>query len=247
MKRFLPIGILVLIGLLGIGTAFWFFRSPGEEKEKKAEKKEERVIRELSLEEKPFVSLVPGVSCEYTLNVSNIQRDADQLEYEVVYEVESGVTQGVPGTIALSGKTSVSRELLFGTESSGHRRCDKGVEDGEITVKYRDGKGSLIAKASGKFKVFEGEDSLSLDGFEMNFGRTVAGKLVVMETLGLPGKAPAEVKVGPIGVFGSAKISSVQVEMDGEGTIYGWNGKSWVEIENEKSSFLGTFIKAASN
>lgn len=250
MRKFLPIFLVVLAGLAVAGVAFWLLRPAPETSEKgeSSRTKEEKTVKELSLQEKPFVNLVPGPSCEYTLNISRVKSGVSELEYEVVYKVDSGITQGVPGTIKLNGKTSVTRDLLFGTESSGHRKCDKGVEQGAITLKYRDQDGKLLAKLESDFRVYEGAQKLSLSGFSFDFGKTDKGKYVVMGTMGLPPDIPGKAVTSPYGVFGGPKGKvGGTVVLSGEGTLYGWDGSGWKVLKDGKASFLGTFVKIASD
>lgn len=250
MRKILPIFLVVLAGLAVAGSAFWFLKPSPETSEEPgqapAKAKEEKQTKELSLEDKPFVSFVPGSSCEYTLNVSGVKKGTSELEYEIVYKVDSGITQGVPGTVKLNGKTSITRDLLFGTESSGHRRCDKGVKDGTITIKYRDDDGKLIAKVDSDFQLKESAKALKLDGFELDLGKISTEKYIVMNTLGLPGKTPGEVVAGPFGVFAAKSKVSAEVEISGEGELYVWDGAKWVKITDGKTNMLGTFIKIAS-
>lgn len=250
MKRNLPVIVLVLI-ILGLTTgAFWFLRSPSDsEKEDGTSvgKKDEIVVRDLSLNERPYVTLVPGTSCEYELNVTRIISGVKSLEYEIVYKVDGGVTQGVPGNVNLNGKTSLVREVLFGTESSGHRRCDKGVRDGSITIKYRDSDGKLIAKTEGMFTVLEGSAKADVEGFSVDFGKTPIGKVVVMNTIGLPGKVEGSVNGGPFGVFGSSKSKiSASVDLPGVGDIQFWNGTKWTALTKSNITALGTLVKVSS-
>lgn len=251
MKKVLPIFFIVLIGLLVGGAVVWFLKPPSSEDKKEAATaktvKEETTSRELPLEEKPYVSLTPGSSCEYTLDIKGIKGSPSQLEYEVVYQVDGGVTQGVPGTVKLSGKTSLSRDLLFGTESSGHRRCDKGVKEGTVTIKYRDEDGKPTGKVESNFRVYESAKAIKLNDFNFDLGKISTGKYIVMSTIGLPGKASGRVTAGPVGVFSSTGKVSGQVTLPGEGTLYLWDGAKWTKLADGKTTLLGTFIKAASD
>lgn len=254
MKKALPIFFIVLIGLLVGGAVVWFLKPPSSEEKKEASTarttKEEKVESELPLEERPYVALTPGSSCEYTLDIKGIKGSPSQLEYEVVYKVDSGITQGVPGTIKLAGKSSVARDLLFGTESSGNRRCDKGVKEGKITIKYRDDGGKTIGKVESDFRVYESAKAIKLDDFNFDLGKISTGKYIVMSTIGLPGNPPAggagRVTAGPVGVFGGPGKVSGQVTLPGEGMLYNWDGTKWTKLADNKTSSLGTFIKIAS-
>lgn len=250
MRKVLPIFFIVLIGLLVGGAVVWFLKPPSSEDKKEATTaktaKEEKVSLELPLEERPYVTLIPGSSCEYTLSVSGIKGDVIQLEYEVVYQVDGGVTQGVPGTVKLSGKTNFSRDLLFGTESSGNRRCDKGVKEGTVTIKYRDEDGKLTGKVESNLRVYESAKAIKLDDFNFDLGKISTGKYVVMSTIGLPAKAPGRVTAGPFGVFGAKSKVSAEVTVSGGGDIYMWDSSKWIKLEDGKTTSLGTFIKVAS-
>lgn len=151
MKKSLPILIVVLLGLLFVGGAFWFIRGINQPPPKE-EEEEEEVLLELSEEERPIIALTHLRSCEYELKVENVKPGVASLEYEVTYMTEGGVLQGVPGAIK-NPESTVTRELLFGTESSGHRRCDKGVTGGNITIRYRNEQGQLIAKVEQEFNL----------------------------------------------------------------------------------------------
>ncbi|MAG59694.1 hypothetical protein CMO96_02815 [Candidatus Woesebacteria bacterium] len=250
MKRPLLILIIVVLGLATAGGAFWFLGGSREDSSKE-EAMEEKVSDELPMEDRPFVSLTPtSDGHEFSLSVSGIPRGLESLEYELVYKVSSGITQGVPGSVKLKGKRSITRDLLLGTCSSGKCRYDKGVKDGTFTLRLRDDDGKLVAKFETDFHLRQGGKELSsADG-----GFSVSSKdlsrsafYITMGTFGVPKDAPGEVTEGPYGVFtqGKTKVSG-DVDMDGDGSLYGWNGKKWVELDDAETSSLGTFVRVAS-
>lgn len=205
------------------------------------EKETESVQKELSLEEKPYIALVPGPSCEYTLNIEGIQGSPASVEYEIVYKNEEGVTQGASGTIKSSGGASI-KKLLFGTESSGHRRCDKGVSDGTITIRYRNDAGKLITKMETPFSIIEDETEIMVKGLTVSTLPS-KGKHLAMGTLGLPKKAPGNVNAGPFGIFSNAKSLSGTPKLDGTGELYGYDGSDWNKVSG-KTSDLEALILA---
>lgn len=252
MRRILIIFIIILIGLLTAGGAFWLLR--GDSKPQNAEEDKpikEETVKELPIEERPFVSLTPRADGhEFHLSVSGIPNSADSLEYELVYKVASGVTQGVPGTVKLSGKTSIERDLLLGTCSSGKCRYDEGVEKGMFTVRLRDDDGKLISKLETEFHLQQDGKSLTSSDGKFSISSASFGKstfYLTMNTFGLPDEAPGKVTSGPYGTLtkGVTKVSGT-VTLDGSGTLYGWNGSKWVMLDDGKTSFLGTFIRVAS-
>ncbi|MBI2268271.1 MAG: hypothetical protein HYU80_02345 [Candidatus Blackburnbacteria bacterium] len=255
MKKALPVIVVVLIGLLvGGGAVFGWKRLSQPPKEEGEVSAPEQVLKELSLSERPYTSLTPGSSCEYTLVLQRIQGNPDKIEYEIVYKDEKGVTQGASGTITPKGKTNAEKKVLFGTESSGHRRCDKGVEGGNIVLRYRNPEGKLTAKMETEFGVYENTRFIKLSSnFDLALPSSVTlitTKYLSMGTIGLPGlsdEAPGRVVAGPYAVFpdGSLKRDAT-VDISGSGKLYGWDGSKWVELSDGKSSFLGTYILVAS-
>jgi len=201
---------------------------------------EEEVAVELPPGKRPFVLMRPRADGhEIKLQVSRILIETPVLEYELVYQVADGRTLGVPGTVKLFGKTSLERDLLLGSCSSGKCRYDEGVETGSLTVKLRDGKGKLIGKAETPFHLGQGGDGIGLGGWE--FSGSLDGKsfYLAYENLGLPEEVTGEVMGGPfsVGTAGSTKVKgkvSFQGEGVGEGSqIWAWKEGGWKELVTE--------------
>ncbi len=241
MNRILPIVVTVAlifaVGLSGF-LAFKHFTKPAVQM---GDDETEDVLKELPLEEKPYTTLVPGPSCEYTLNMSGIKNSPESVEYEIVYKNEEGVTQGASGTIKPTSGTS-TKKLLFGTESSGHRRCDKGVSGGTITVRYRNDDGKLIAKMETPFTIAEDDTMIDLKGGLSVSGLPAKGKHLAMGTFGLPEKAPGKVNSGPFGVFSNTKTLSGTPKIEGTGDLYatgflyGYDGSEWMKVSGKTSA-----------
>lgn len=244
MSRPLAIVIAVVISLAVVGGGFFAWKSLSKPPEEKEAEMEKEGLKELSLDQRPYATLTPGPSCEYTLALARIQTKPEKIEYEIVYRDEKGVTQGASGTLKVTGRESISKDVLFGTESSGHRKCDKGVEEGSITLRYRNGEGKLIAKLETDFVIVEGGKMVKLgDNLTVTLGKPSTSKLLAMGTVGLPEKAPGQIAQGPFGVFTSGKANvDARIEFDGSGKLHGWNGTKWAELEGDKASFLGTYI-----
>jgi len=65
------------------------------------------------------------------LSLSNLGT-AKSVSYELQYET-NGLTQGAGGSVAISGNTE-SREILFGSCSSGVCNYDKNIKNAKLTV-----------------------------------------------------------------------------------------------------------------
>lgn len=205
---------------------------------------EEEDVPELPFSQRPFTQLVPTEDGHYlNMIISNINvPGAASMDYELYYGTAEGITQGVPGKVNLEGKKSVERELLLGSESSGKFRYDEGVDDGTLTLRFRDSGGKLIGKVAGQWAFLSDTDELkSLDGkFTYTLDESSEAFFVVMPTFGLPGSATGEVVTGPYGVFASEE-GPFPGKVNLSGNVFVWYGDSWESLKGT-SDDLGVFI-----
>lgn len=248
MNKALPILLVVVIilGLIG-GGAFFFFKSSTKAPISKMQEDEE-AVKDIPLEQRPYISLTPRTDGhELHLSVSKIPSGIATVEYDVFYTNADGVNQGATGSGKLNGGTTLERDILLGSCSSGKCKYDEGVEKGTFTLKLRDSKGKLTAKMQTDFHLQkDGNKLTSADG---KFTLTSAslsktGYYLVMNTLGLPQTAPGSLAEGPYGVFtkASTKVSGT-VTLSGS-KIYLYSTK-WSSLDGGKTSSLGTFISTS--
>ena len=242
MKRYLPLLLFFSGTLLLIGTLYFFvLRKPATE-----ETLEEEGLIEVSLIDRPIASLSPSQDGHWLkLRIEKLLSGAGSLDYELLYTLPDGRTQGVPGTIGLKGESQIERDLLLGSESSGKFRYDEGVEEGTLTLRFRNEKGKLLAKFSTKFYLQSAESELtSADGKLVYTLAKIPSKtfFVTMETFGIAKAAPGEVSAGPYGIFSLGKSAYPgTVELSG-GTIYTLMGGSWTRLEAGEANDIGIFI-----
>lgn len=244
MKRYLPL-LLFLIGVLVLaGVYFFVLRKPATE-----ETKEEEGLIEVSLIDRPIASLTPTQDGHWLkLRIEKLLSGADSLDYELLYTLPDGRTQGVPGTIGLKGESEIERDLLLGSESSGKFRYDEGVEVGTLTLRFRNEKGKLLAKFSTKFHLQNATKELtSVDGkFVARLSKLTGDYFVVMDTFGIPDSPPVQLTSGPYGLFSSAKGSLPSVVKIGSEKVYRHiTGPRWkVHEDNDDllDSDSGVFI-----
>ena len=240
MKRYLPL-LLFLVGVLVLAAVYFFvIRKPATE-----ETEEEGSI-EVSLIDRPIASLTPSQDGHWLkLRIEKLLSGADSLDYELLYTLPDGRTQGVPGTIDLKGESQIERDLLLGSESSGKFRYDEGVKEGTLTLRFRNEKGKLLVKFSTKFHLQSAESRLtSADGRLVYSLAKIPSKtfFVTMETFGLANAPPGEVSAGPYGLFSSGQSAYPgTVELSG-GTIYVLKGASWAKVEAGEADDIGIFI-----
>jgi len=241
MKKYLPF-ILLGVGIIVLIVVFIVIK---KNRSNVPVEKEDTTIT-LSLNERPVASLTPSADGHWLkLTITKILSSAVSMDYELLYQLPDGRTQGVPGTIKLSGQDKIERDLLMGSESSGKFRYDEGVKEGTLTIRFRNDAGKLITKLSTKFALLsKTKELMSIDEkFDYKLA-SINSKdfFVVMETFGIAKDAPAEVTAGPFGVFTSSKTAtSGTVTLEGI-NIYLYSGSGWTKLDSGKSSNTGIFI-----
>lgn len=199
-KKYLPF-ILLGVGLLVLVITFFVVKKFRQPKVETTD--EESVLIDVALKDRPIVSLVPRSDGHYLkLKIDKIVIPATSLDYELLYQTKE-ITQGVPGTVTLVGKT-FEVELLLGSESSGKFRYDEGVENGTVTLRFRNSDGKLIARFTTDFHMQSNTDTLtsSDDSFTYKLDKTSKDFFVTIGTIGM--NDVESVSAGPFGVFASS-------------------------------------------
>ena len=213
-KKYLPfIGLLVLV-IVFLGGVF-VIRKINQPVVSNIE--EEESVPDLTEDQWPVVALIPGSDGHtLTLKVMDIKvKDAKSMDYELLYKADNGqglVTQGVPGSIQLNGQTTIERsDILLGSESSGKKRYDKGVENGTLTLRFRNGSGKLLGKVASDWHLQTGTTTLTSVNGEFKY---------------VLSKAATGVWFITIKPFGTPKTSDVVVFSNGW-AIYASDGKAY--------------------
>lgn len=209
MKKYLLILIGVAIGLGIVLGGFWFFLSLTRVPAQKEESKEKEVLRELKVDERPYINLTPRKDGhELTLAIAKIPSGVNTIEYELGYKNKDNVQQGATGQINITSP-SVERKILLGTCSSGRCRYDEGVEQGTLSLRLRDEDGKLVTKLTTGFTLSQGVGKLSSSDGKLIFsGNLVKSDFyVIVGTFGFPGKLSGNVAGEPYGIFTSGKTA----------------------------------------
>lgn len=214
VKKFLPF-ILLGVGVLILVLVFVFIKNRNSD----VVVDDTETLAEVAFKDRPFASLTPTSDGHYiNLKIDKITLPkAVSLDYELLYSLPDGRTQGVPGTVDLKGEKSFERKLLLGSESNGKFRYDEGVVDGSLTVRLRNSNGKLMAKFSTKWHLQSIDQELT--SIDQNFTYVMDKKpkgmyFVTMETFGLLDSTVSEVASGPYGIFASEELPT--------GTAEGW-------------------------
>lgn len=251
IKKYLPI-ILVVLGILVlVAVYFLVIRGGGDE----VVEDDESAMVEVSIEDSPVASLTPTADGHWlNMVVAKLdpmvdKYDAATMDYELLYKLPDGRTQGVPGTVKLTGQEMIESELLLGSESSGKFRYDEGVEQGTFTLRFRNEKGKLLVKFSTGFHMQFDTDELSSADGKLNFvlEDESADHFVTMLTFGVPEMPSGNVTDGPYGIFTSTDDRVPGEVSLGSGMIQRWDDGSWEELDNNEASDLGIFVATSSS
>lgn len=148
MKKYWPI-VALLAGILVVAGVY-FFVIKGGSKTSDNMSEEDQSVAEIPQDQRPSASLIPSMDGHWLkMKIEGIKvQGAASMDYELLYKIADGRTQGVPGTIQLNGQTSIERNLLLGSESAGKYRYDDGVESGTLTLRFRNSSGKLLGRLS---------------------------------------------------------------------------------------------------
>jgi len=246
MKKYLPF-ILLVLGIVVVVVVLVFLKG-----KKDIPPEETETVPEVAFDLRPVASLTPSEDGHWLkLKIQKIQIEAATVDYELLYRLPDGRTQGVPGTVNLEGKTELERDLLLGSESSGKFRYDEGVKEGSLTLRFRNEKGKLAAKFSTDFILLS--EALLLTSADGKFTATLSGKatafFVVMQTFGVTDNPPSEVLSGPYGLFSSdtGKIPAL-VKMESYKAYRHITGSRWaIHQDNDNINDSDTHIFVGTN
>ena len=212
MKKYLPliiIGVGVLIVLLAVFVVVRSLKSTSS-----VVNQETEVVKDLPQDQWPVVTLAPVTDPNIPNSLGHLLKlkvqkinvtGASSMDYLLVYSTSDGGQQGVPGTIKLTG-ADIDKNLLLGSESSGKYRFDAGVNQGTITITFRDSKGKSLGKLLTDFHLQSNETSLtSIDGkFTYTLDKIAKGVFfVTMPTFVQPDASLYVVWQNGYGVFAS--------------------------------------------
>src|SRR5258708_10647514 len=188
----LAVGIVVFLGII-----FMVKRSQNSSNVVNNQNESE-IATEIPADQMRSAALIPS-SDGYilTLKINGIKvSNATSMDYEVLWKANNaGVpsTQGTSATVQLSGASSITKDLLLGSESSGKKRYDIGVETGGLTLRFRDSNGKLLGRLSTDFHLQSGVTELtSVDGkFKYTLNKIATGVFfITMQTFAAPDSVP---------------------------------------------------------
>ena len=210
---------------------------------------------ELTINERPLVILTPTSDGHWiNLEVTGLKPAVKSIEYELVYfatEAGNQIERGTTGAVDLNGQSSLTRKILFGTESCTNGckyRFEENVSEGVLTLKLKSDSGTEKYETAFRLqKGSEGKEGLTTgDGSFKFIAANLPAKsyFVTISTIGVPGKFSGTIATLPYGDFPSvsAKGEAAFKTTNPEAKILFWNNQKWEEL---KSSYANGWLTAS--
>ncbi len=239
---------------------------------KKAIEEDEPLAKTIPVADLPYATLNPHAD-GYRLDVKISNIKSPHFGYQVIYTAilpnGNSVERGAGTRDAdLQGKSEIVKEndsaVVFGSASSGKFRYDEGVENGQLEVTYRDGKGKATGRAQTEWHLQSAKkytEYTSMDnGVKFIPTGKPSGYFLIMNTLGVPAAVPGTILTGPYAVLnsGTTKLGgklTVTLSDSAPAKLLQLDeqSKSWKEITSSQAdssltasiSSLGTFVVAS--
>jgi len=231
--------ILAVSAVIIIGLILWFtvFKKPKSTPQTLVVEQ----AQPLSFEEMPLVLLSPKEKGHELLLQVKGTKNTDSLEYELIYELEDGLTRGASGEIELAQEEG-EKNILLGTCSSGTCKYDEGIIGGELTISLK--KGNKLRSFKTIFSFWDGNKTEQSSDSKLTI-KFVDGKTtqyILLEGGGLPKPTNQKVVGGPYNFTSESGKEKIEITLNGGGQLLFWDEEEWVEIENLKSTSLGTYL-----
>jgi len=229
--------LVVLVVIIGLVLRFTLFKKPDVDSQIPVVKQ----AQPLSIEEMPLILLSPKEQGRELLLQAKGVKDVDSLEYELIYELEDGLTRGASGEIELAQKEG-EKNILLGTCSRGTCKYDEGVTGGELTISLK--RGNKLRSFKTIFSFWDGtKTEQSSDGkLAIKFINGKTTKYILLEGGGLPKSTDQEIISGPYNFTSESGKEKIEITLNGDGRLLFWDESEWIEIEDLKSVSLGTYI-----
>ncbi len=204
---------------------------------------------ETTILERPFATVVPTADGHWVdLTVTNIKPTTKSIDYELIYfagDIGNKIERGVAGSVELKGEKTISRKILFGSESCTVKckyKFDENISEGTLTLKLKGDSGT--EKYDSVFRLQKGSEAgeaLSTGDGNFKFvstGLTKNANFLTISTIGVPGQLPGKIAALPYAIFPSAsgkgEVSFKTAEEAAK--ILLWDGTKWLELQGTLSN-----------
>jgi hypothetical protein len=238
---------LILAGIVGfllIGSALFFFRSKPNDISKEGNSKPK--IKTLTIEELPIINLTAkNNSRELVLGIKTKQNFTalEQVEYELIYYLEDGLSRGAMGEIELASGEG-EKEILLGTCSRDVCRYDEGVTGGKVIITLV--KENQLHSFEANFTFLTSDTPYQNQNLEISAAKET---LIVLEGGGLPKELNDNQKflAGPYTITAETGNGEINLQPQNGSLVFLNEEGAWEEVENTQNLPLGTYLLISSS
>lgn len=195
-KKYLPFIIVIILGVVFVAGVF-IIRTINQPASLDNSQVSDQGVPDLPQDQRPTAELIPSSDGHYIdIRIKDIKvPNASSMDYELTWNaVNQGVdtTQGTSSTVQLNSQSTYEKNNILGSESSGKRRFDQGVEKGKLTLRFRNSSGKLIGKVSTDWHMQTDTTNLSsVDGsFKYTLDKAADGVwFITMQPFGTPSQS----------------------------------------------------------
>lgn len=222
--------IIAAAAFVIITAAIYFlfiFQKGPDDISKRSEEGEQKEIAEISVADRPFVTLTPtSDGAEIIISIENMGK-FDRVEYELTYLADNPqslgtkITRGATGTDVNTRDAKYKKSVLLGTASRGVRSPDTGITDGQLIMHMFVGEEEFLSETDWTFEKI-GTTTTTIGDKTGNFEIEIPafGKdywLIIADTVGVPAN-PTQFKAEDVilPVYGTFSIAP---KFKGTGTI----------------------------
>jgi len=228
--------IIGVVALIVLGGGFFLIRSS---KKQVAEETTAKIpqIETIDSEKLPYLRLTPKENNHKLLLSILDAKGFEKIEYELIYELEDGLTRGATGDINLAEKNQ--KEILLGTCSSGKCKYDEGVIGGELIINLQ--KDDKLYSSQTKFVLLQKGDNFTSDDEKITI--TAKNSFCLLIGGGLPAETEKEVVSGPYILSNTSENSQAELEnLDGNLLVWQKEEKIWQTMSSPKILSENTYL-----
>lgn len=255
--KLLAIGALILVVIAVPVFIFARREKPAEqntEDQPTKKKKVSRPVNEIPVEERPYVLMTPTQGREIDVTVKTVNKEANELEFLAEYQYGTSLGGNENAFDLTKGLPATKQFALYSRSAGGKTSYEEDVKGGTLTLKFANPNDYWLkqdwayydrvnAKSSTKTSSLQSRD----EKFELDLGSTTGLSYVIIYNSpgypkSLPGTAQSDLYTFQYAGSLRAATAEVSIEMNGEGsgTIYHWDGSEWQEAETSVSGTTAT-------
>ncbi len=232
-----------------LAGAFFLLRGNSDKKASEEPEEKKRITEPVNIIEvtdRPFVLIEPIDSRNLSIEVVELKKPADELEYELEYQAGS-LLQGAFGLLDLADLPTVEKILLGSCSAGGACTYHEDVVGGTLLGRFA-GEDSYALKADWKYIENSGETEFSSKDAKFQIESDDLKRqsiIIIFNGFGYPEGLPGVAASDPYALTATGELDgeatlTMRANSDTANTIVGYDGSEWVEFETQKDGKMLT-------